>query len=68
MKISVPAGKKISNRTRSQELNNTESWKSLGNNQKNILIVVNYGNAVHLPDEELSFLTSMLAACKLSLG
>ena len=44
-----------------------ETWKSLGNNQKNILIVVNYGGIVHLPDEELSFLTGMLTACKLSL-
>jgi len=43
-------------------------WKYLGNNQQNILIVVNYSNAVHLPDEELSFLTSMLVACRLSLG
>ena len=41
--------------------------KSLGNNHKNILIVVNYPELVHLPDEELSFLTNMLAACKLSL-
>ena len=44
------------------------SWKFLGNNQKNILIIVNYDTAVHLPDEELNFLTNMLAACKLSLG
>ncbi len=44
------------------------AWKFLGSNQQNILIVVNYSNAVHLPDEELNFLTSMLAACKLSLG
>jgi len=43
-------------------------WKFLGNNQQNILVVVDYKNAVHLPDEELNFLTSMLAACKLSLG
>lgn len=43
-------------------------WKYLGNNQRNILIVVNYDNAVHLPDEELNFLTNMLSACKLSLG
>ena len=43
-------------------------WKYLGNNQKNILIVVNYDNAVHLPDEELNFLTNMLTACKLGLG
>jgi len=50
------------------ESNAAESWKSLGNNQQNILIVVNYADSVHLPDEELSFLTSMLTACKLSLG
>lgn len=45
-----------------------QTWKFLGNNHQKILIVVNYSNAVHLPDEELSFLTNMLAACKLSLG
>ncbi|MGZ8556911.1 MAG: hypothetical protein ACXWWC_01190 [Chitinophagaceae bacterium] len=43
-------------------------WKYLGNNQKNILIVVNYENVLHLPDEELTFLTNMLTACKLNLG
>jgi len=43
-------------------------WKFLGNNQKNVLIVVNYNSAVHLPDEELNFLTNLLAACKLNLG
>jgi hypothetical protein len=42
--------------------------KWIGNNQKNILIIVDYDSAVHLPDEELSFLTNMLAACKLNLG
>ena len=45
-----------------------QAWKFLGSNQQKILIVVNYSDAVHLPDEELSFLTNMLAACKLSLG
>jgi hypothetical protein len=47
---------------------NDTSLKYLGDNQKNILVVVNYGNAVHLPDEELNFLTNMLTACKLGLG
>lgn len=41
--------------------------KSLGGNQKNILVVVNYDNVVHIPDEELEFLTSILKACQLSL-
>ena len=44
-----------------------ESWKSLGNNRRQILIVVNYTDVLHLPDETLGFLTSMLTACKLSL-
>jgi hypothetical protein len=43
-------------------------WKYLGHNKKSILIVVNYDAVVHLPDEELSFLTNMLLACKLSLA
>lgn len=43
-------------------------WKYLGNNQKNILLIVDYKDAVHLPDEQLDLLTNMLSACKLSLG
>jgi hypothetical protein len=42
-------------------------WKTLGNNQQKILVVVEHANTVHLPDEDLDFLTGMLAACKLSL-
>jgi hypothetical protein len=45
-----------------------DEWKYLGENKKNILIAVDYKDAVHLPDDELSFLTQMLAACKLGLG
>lgn len=54
--------------TKESESTKGMGWKYLGNNQKNILIVVNYDNAVHLPDEELNFLTNMLTACKLGLG
>ena len=43
-------------------------WKSLGSNDKNILIIVNSKEAVHLPDNELTFLTGVLTACKLSLA
>jgi len=60
-----PAVAEITTETESIKQSN---WKYLGSNQKNILIIVNYDNAVHLPDEELNFLTTMLAACKLSLG
>ena len=45
----------------------TSPWRSLGNNDKNILIVVN-SEAVYLPDRELTFLTGILTACKLSLA
>ncbi|HET6994806.1 MAG TPA: hypothetical protein VFI06_07480 [Chitinophagaceae bacterium] len=43
-------------------------WKYLGENKKNILAVVNYSDSVHLPDEELSLLTKLFTACKLSLA
>lgn len=43
------------------------AWKSLGNNQKNILIMVNHAGIAYLPDGELAFLTGVLGACKLSL-
>ncbi|MEO7984106.1 MAG: hypothetical protein ABI688_08490 [Bacteroidota bacterium] len=43
-------------------------WKSLGGNGKKILLIVNANDVVHVPDNELSFLTGILAACKLSLA
>jgi hypothetical protein len=43
-------------------------WKYLGENQKNILIIVNHPDVVYLPDDELNFLTGILGACKLSIG
>jgi hypothetical protein len=46
----------------------SNQWSHLGENKKNILIVVDHGDAVYLPDDELSFLTTMLSACKLSLA
>jgi len=42
-------------------------WKSLGDNRKNILIIVNSPGDLHLPDPELNFLATMLGACKLNL-
>ena len=50
------------------EPGNEPAWRSLGNNKKNILIIVNNKEAVHLPDSELQFLTGILGACKLSLA
>ncbi len=45
-----------------------KTWKSLGENKKNILIVVNSPDAVHIPDNELNFLTGVLSACKLNMA
>lgn len=50
-----------------EENNEEGKWKSLGNNRKNILILVRSTDAVFLPDKQLDFLTSMLSACKLSM-
>jgi hypothetical protein len=46
----------------------TAEWKYLGNNHKNILIVINVPEAVFLPDDNMTFLTGILNACKLSLA
>ena len=46
----------------------TQPLNYLGNNQKNILIVVSHQNVPFLPDAELNFLTTILSACKLSIG
>ena len=40
----------------------------LGENKKNICLLVNHENDVYLPDNELNFLVSILQACKLNLG
>jgi len=44
------------------------SWKFLGENRRNILIVVNYPETMYIPDEQLAFLINLLSACKLNLG
>ncbi len=40
----------------------------LGNNEKNILLIVENKEMMYLPDEDLSFLAGILNACKLSLS
>jgi hypothetical protein len=51
-----------------QVVKESASIQHLGNNEKNILIVVDYPGLVYLPDGELTFLTNLLSACKLSLA
>lgn len=45
-----------------------ETIKFLGNNQKNILVLVSKADIAFLEDNELDFLSSILVACKLSLA
>ena len=40
----------------------------LGNNEKNICIIVNEPHATFIKDEDLQFLINVLSACKLSLA
>src|SRR3954466_14666069 len=40
----------------------------LGGNQKKILAIVNHEDLPFLPDQELAFLSTVLGACKLSVG
>src|SRR5258705_7089952 len=47
--------------------NTAGEWKWLGNNRKNILLLVEYVGGVNLPEQELGFLNGILAACKLSI-
>ncbi|MBC7534913.1 MAG: hypothetical protein H7258_04390 [Ferruginibacter sp.] len=47
---------------------NENSLVFLGNNKKNILIIVNDENTVYLPDDSLTFLMDILTACKLTLS
>ena len=42
--------------------------KYLGTNQKHIIVVVSHESVPFLPDEELNFLSTVLAACKLSIA
>jgi hypothetical protein len=48
--------------------NDHNEFKWLGENRKNILIIASYTDAVHIPDDELNFLTGILGACKLNIG
>ena len=43
-------------------------WSYLGENRKNVLIVLKDADVVHIPDKQLSFLVNLLNACKLNLG
>ena len=46
----------------------TAPFKWLGDNKKNILVIVNNKEVVYLPDNELTFFTGILSACKLTVA
>jgi hypothetical protein len=45
----------------------SEGFKYLGNNKKNILLLMKYPDSVYMPEPALQFVTGVLGACKLSL-
>lgn len=40
----------------------------LGNNKKQVVIIVSYQDTLYIPDDKLAFLTTILTACKLNLA
>jgi hypothetical protein len=54
--------------TSTSSIPETKQLKYLGNNRKNIIVIVSHQTLPFLPDEELNFLTNVLAACKLSIA
>ena len=50
------------------ETDKQEKWLSLGDNRKNILLIVDHKDVTHLPDEEFRFLMEILTACKLGIA
>ncbi len=63
----IEVSQKTNNTTTSKTSENFE-WKSLGNNQKRVLIGVRYPGIPYLPDAQLDFLKQLLMACQLSLN
>lgn len=45
----------------------TKKFTTLGNNRSHILIVVDNDEALYMPDDQLKFLSGILAACNLTL-
>ena len=54
--------------TKSIDMPKKESLPFLGNNKKNIVVLVANTNAPFLPDNELSFLMNVLGACQLTIA
>jgi DNA polymerase III psi subunit len=62
--IAMPSNTPPAESTKSAPVNRTNY---LGNNRKNILVIVNDDRVNYLTDEELTFFTKVLNACELGL-
>jgi hypothetical protein len=51
-----------------QEVNQETAFAALGNNEKNILLVVNDPQSVFLGEADLTFLTGIINACQFNLS
>lgn len=45
----------------------SKTFATLGNNRRNVLILVASDDALYLPDDELNFLMGIMAACNLTM-
>ncbi|MCW3119547.1 MAG: hypothetical protein JWM28_3629 [Chitinophagaceae bacterium] len=64
----LPEKKVIPTVVDESEKKSAGSLHFLGENKKNILVLVSYNLVNYLPDEELAFLTNMLSACQLGIA
>ena len=66
-KADIPTGAAPVART-STTSSSDGSYKFLGNNRRQITVLVQSPGVAFLPDDQLSFLTRMLEACKMNVG
>ena len=57
----------IETKIKKEQPKTNDSISFLGNNKKQVVVIVNYAKTTHIPDAQLNFLTSILTACKLNL-
>lgn len=66
--VKTPKVKSVPADQPTEVLDTMQPISFLGNNQKKVTILLQDHTAVHVADESLQFLTSILAACKLNMG
>jgi hypothetical protein len=66
--VKIPSAVPVETSTEKAGPATEKAWKYLGDNKKNILLVVTHPGITHLPDDDLGFVTAILSACKLDMG